>query len=156
MKKLFALLSLSLATLSSASAFAQAPGTTGVGVVVGSPNGLTARHWINEENSVEGSLGWALSDSRFQVNVNYLWNRANLIHIGEENFDLFFGAGLGLRTKSGKQNGEVVFGPRLPVGVAYTFVDPNLELFAQAALNVGIIPSSDVYVDGNLGLRFYF
>jgi hypothetical protein len=155
MKKLQALIALSLA-LVSAPAFAQAPGATGVGVVVGSPNGLTARHWIDGENSIEGSLGWAITDSRFQVNVNYLFNRANLIPIGDEALDLFFGGGLSLRTKSGKQNGEVVFGPRIPVGVAYTFADPNLELFAQAALNIGIIPSADVYADANLGVRFYF
>ncbi|RZA07439.1 MAG: hypothetical protein EOP11_07695 [Proteobacteria bacterium] len=151
------LLSLALtAALFSAPAFAQAPGSTGLGVVIGSPNGLTGRHWINEESSIEGSLGWALSGSRFQVNVNYLFNKMNLIPIGDESLDLFFGGGLSLRTKSGKQDGEVVFGPRVPVGVSYTFANPNLEVFAQVALNIGIIPSSDIYADGNLGARFYF
>lgn len=149
----FLLLALMLLT---PSAFAAPAGGTGVGVVVGSPNGFTARHWLDDQASVEGAVGWSITDSRFQVNVNYLFNRAQLIPIGEEALDLFFGAGLSLRTKSGKQDGEVIFGPRLPVGVAFEFVDPNLELFAQAALNVGIIPSSDVYVDGNLGVRFYF
>lgn len=138
-------------------AFAQAEvGDTGIGVVVGSPNGVTARHWLAEDRSIEGSAGWSLSKSRFQVNANYLWERNDLIEINGEPFSLFFGGGLSLRTKSGKNDNEVVFGPRVPVGLAYQFANPDLELFTQAALNVGIIPSSDLYLDLNVGLRFLF
>ncbi len=135
---------------------AQAGEGTGIGVVLGSPNGITARHWFNEENSIEGAAGWSITDSRFQVNGNYLWTKPDAIQLGEETFDLFFGGGLSMRSKSGKQDGEVVFGPRLPVGVSYEFTNPDIELFVQAALNIGIIPSSDMYLDGNLGVRFYF
>ena len=129
---------------------------TGVGVLLGSPNGITARHWLDENNSIEGAAGWSLTDSRFQVNANYLMSHPDLVQIGEEAFDLSYGIGLSLRTKSGKQNGEVVFGPRLPLGLGYEFTDPNIELFTQVALNVGLIPSSDLYLDANIGVRFYF
>ena len=138
----------------SGSAFAGAG--TGVGVVVGSPNGFTVRHWMDEGNSFEGSAGWSISGSRFQVNANYLYTISDAFKIQEASFDVFFGGGLSFRTKSGRQNGEVVFGPRLPVGVSYEFTDPNIEVFVQGALNVGVIPSSDVYADANLGVRFYF
>jgi hypothetical protein len=129
---------------------------SGVGVLLGSPNGITARHWIDEKNSFEGAAGWALTDSRFQVNANYLLTHPDLLQIGEETFDFFYGIGLSLRTKSGKQDGELVFGPRLPAGLGYEFTDPNIELFTQVALNVGLIPSSDLYLDANIGVRFYF
>jgi hypothetical protein len=135
---------------------AQAAEGTGVGVVLGSPNGLTARHWVTERQSLEGSLGWSISRSRFQVNANYLWSHPGLLEVGGESFDLFYGAGLSIRTKSGRQDGEVVFGPRIPVGASYGFTDPNIELFGQLALNLGIIPASDLYADVNLGIRFYF
>ncbi len=129
---------------------------TGVGIVLGSPNGFTARHWVSESESIEGAVGWSITKSRLQVNANYLWTKPDSIQIGEETLDLFFGAGLALRTKSGKGDGEVIFGPRVPVGLAMEFQDPNLEIFAQVAVNVGIVPSSDVFLDGNLGVRFYF
>lgn len=135
---------------------AQAAAGTSVGVVLGSPNGITARHWLNEENSIDGAAGWAITDSRFQVNGNFLWSKPGAIVIGQEDFDLFFGAGLSIRTKSGTANNEVVFGPRLPIGLAYEFANPDIEVFTQAALNVGIIPSSDLYLDANIGVRFYF
>lgn len=129
---------------------------TGVGIMLGSPNGITGRHWIDDSSSFDAGAGWSLSDSRFQVNANYLMSHADLIAIGEENFDLFYGLGLSLRTKSGKQDGEVVFGPRLPIGISYEVTDPNIEFFTQLAFNVGLIPSSDLYLDANIGVRFYF
>lgn len=127
---------------------------TGVGVMVGSPNGITARHWINENNSIDAAAGWSLSKSRFQVNGNYLFSHPDLIQLGDETFDLFYGLGLSLRTKSGKQNGEVVFGPRIPLGASYELTDPDMELFSQIAFNIGLIPSSDLYLDVNIGVRF--
>ncbi|MGZ3713126.1 MAG: hypothetical protein ACXVBE_15285, partial [Bdellovibrionota bacterium] len=106
--------------------------------------------------SVEGSAGWALTKSRFQLNANYLWNQPGMVEIGDQKFDLFFGLGLSLRSKSGAADNEVVFGPRLPVGLAFEFTNPDIELFTQAALNMGLIPSSEFYVDANIGVRFYF
>jgi hypothetical protein len=129
---------------------------TGVGIVLGSPNGFTSRHWLSNTESFDGAVGWSITDSKFQANLNYLWSKPDTIELGEETLDLFFGAGLGIRTKSGKGDGEVVFGPRVPVGLSMDFQDPNIELFAQVAINVGIIPSSDLFLDGNLGVRFYF
>lgn len=132
-----------------------AQGDTGIGVIVGSPNGITARHWLNDEQSIDANAGWTLgNNSRFQLSTDFLWSRLGLIKIEDEAFDFFFGGGLSLRTKSGKNDNEVVFGPRIPVGASYEFKDPDIELFTQLALNVGLVPSSDVYFDFNLGVRF--
>ena len=129
---------------------------TSVGVILGSPNGITARHWLHETGSIAAAFGWSISGSKFQASTDYLFTKPEAFEINEERFDLFFGGGVSLRTKSGKADGEVVFGPRLPVGVSYEFTKPDIELFLQAALNVGIIPSSDLYFDANAGVRFYF
>ena len=129
---------------------------TSVGVMLGTPNGITARHWISEDQSVDAGAGWSLSKSRFQLHSDFLWNKPGLIEIGQEKFDLYFGGGLSLRTRSGSADNEVVFGPRLPIGAAYEFTQPDIELFTQLALNVGIVPSSDIYLDANVGIRFFF
>jgi hypothetical protein len=129
---------------------------TSLGLVLGNPNGISARHWLSEEHSIEGAAGWAVSRSRFQVNGNFLWNQPGAVSIGDQAFDLFYGAGVSLRTKSGSANNEVVFGPRVPIGLSHDFANPDIEVFAEAALNIGIIPSSDLYLDANLGVRFYF
>jgi hypothetical protein len=155
MKKFFSVVFLALA-LTAWAPGAQAREGTGLGIEVGSPNGITARHWFTETTSLDGAAGWSLSDSRFQVSSDFLWTLPDAILLGSDTFDFFYGAGLSLRTKSGSDNNDVVFGPRIPVGVGYQFVDPNLEVFVQAALNMGLIPSSDLYLDANLGVRFYF
>jgi hypothetical protein len=133
-----------------------AASSTGVGLTVGSPNGLTGRTWLTDENSLDYGLGWGLGGgSKFEVYGDYLWNRPGMFEIGGEKFDFFFGGGAVIRTHSGKADDEVVFGPRLPVGVSYEFADPDLELFTAFALNVGIVPHSDVFFDLHLGARFY-
>lgn len=147
----FAAVSLLLAPLS---VFGQEG--TGIGLTLGNPNGITARSWFTEDSSVDFGAGWSITDSKkFQVHGSYLWNRPHAFELNEEKFDFFFGGGFGLRTNSGNNENQVVFGPRLPVGVSYLFADPDLELFAQAAITVGVIPSSDVYFDLHLGARFY-
>ncbi len=131
-------------------------GDTGIGLTLGSPNGVTGRTWISKENSIDYGAGWSLMDSsRFELYSDYLWANSGRFELNGEKFDLFFGGGLSLRSHSGKNNSELVFGPRLPVGVSYEFSHPDLEVFALLALNVGVIPSSDVYLDLHLGVRFY-
>ena len=133
-----------------------APEGTGIGLTLGSPNGVTGRTWLSEETSLGYGAGWGLLEgNKFQLYADYLWNRPHTFEINEEPFALFFGGGIGIRGKSGRNDGEVVFGPRLPVGVSYLFANPALELYLMAAINVGIIPSSDVYLDAHVGARFY-
>lgn len=137
--------------------FAHANSNTGVGLILGAPSGISARHWVESDRSIEANFGWSvLSKSRLYVNASYLWNKVDVFQVKDEAFDVFFGGGLSVRTKSGTQDGELVFGPRVPVGVAYLFTDPKIELFGEAGLNVGIIPSSDIYLDAGVGVRFYF
>ncbi len=152
MKKLFLLLTIFLSSYS-----AHAVEGTGIGVMLGSPSGVTARTGFDKQNSISYGAGWNIIDNkRFQVHADYLWTKPSFVNINETFFDLYFGLGLGVRTNSGRADGELVFGPRLPVGVSYEFTDPNLELFLQTALNVGLIPSSDIYFDAAIGARFYF
>lgn len=132
-------------------------GNTGIGVILGTPYGVTARHWFDKDKSVDASLGWSMnSPSKFHVYSDYLWSKEAAIKIGEADFDGFFGAGLSVRTKSGNADGEVVFGPRVPVGMSYEFANPDIEVFVQAAMNLGLIPSADIYFDAGIGARFYF
>lgn len=129
---------------------------TGIGVTVGSPNGVSGRTWMNDENSLAYGAGWGLLEgNKFQLYADYLWNRPHTFELNGEPFALFFGGGLGLRGKSGSNDNEVVFGPRLPVGVSYLFAKPELEVYLMGAVNVGIIPSSDLYLDLHVGARFY-
>ena len=139
------------------SIWAYAEEGTGLGVILGAPTGASVRHWLAEDRSVDGGIGWSLgSDSKVYIHADHLWSKKGMMKIGDIDFDPFFGIGLSLRNHSGRGNGELVFGPRVPVGVSYHFGDPKLELFAQFAMSLGIIPSSAVYVDAGIGGRFYF
>jgi hypothetical protein len=136
-------------------AFAASDYSTSLGVTLGSPYGVTGRTWLREENSIDYGFGWDLLDSsKFEVYSDYLWNQKNRFEINSNSFDLFYGAGLELRSHTGPNNNSVDFGPRLPVGVSYYVTHPDVELFAVFAFNIGIIPHSDVFIDLALGARF--
>ncbi|HEY8279456.1 MAG TPA: hypothetical protein VIH99_07535 [Bdellovibrionota bacterium] len=157
MKNFYLAAFLTLLFLSSSGAWAAASATrTGIGATIGNPLGITGRTWFNEENSFDYGLGWGISDSRrFHVYADYLWNKADAFDMNDEPFDFFFGGGLAMRTNSGRGDSETVIGPRLPVGVSYEFAKPKLELFLAGALNMGLLPSSDFWVDIHVGARFY-
>lgn len=137
-------------------AYAHAELPFGAGVILGSPTGFSARYWLNDENSIDLSTGWSIvGSSKFYLYSDFLFSRNGILEVQGEPFDLFFGGGLGVRSRSGRADGELVFGPRLPIGASYEFEEPNLEVFAQAAINLGIIPSTDWYLDAGIGVRFY-
>jgi|GEM_PF-3869609 len=154
MRFFFAVSLFAFLVLPGASAFA-ADGT-GIGLTLGVPSGVTGRTLLTTENSIDYGAGWSIVDtSKFHVYADYLWSRPHTFEVNEEKLDLFFGGGIAVRTKSGSNDNEVVFGPRIPVGISYFFANPDLELFALGAVNVGILPSSDVYFDLLVGARFY-
>jgi hypothetical protein len=156
MKALFILVA-SLIFLGANAQAAASGGETGLGVMIGSPNGITGRTWFDNEHSIDYAAGWNVANSsRFQVHVDYLWMRPRLIDINGTKFDFYFGGGISFRTHSGVFDHETVFGPRVPVGMSYEFTDPNLEVFAEAAVNIGLIPTGNTYFDANLGARLYF
>jgi len=129
---------------------------TGLGLTVGNPTGATGRTWIDNGRSLDYGFGWAVTDSkRFQLYGGHLWSRADAFRLNEESFDFFFGAGLAMRNRAGKSDNELSFGPRVPVGVSYLFGHPNLELFGLFAVNVGLVPATEVFLDLHLGARFY-
>lgn len=151
MKKLLLFLS---ALFLSVPAFAT-PESTGIGLTLGSPYGVTGRTWLDKEKSIDYGVGWDLLNSdKLMVYSDYLWNRPDSFEINGEKFDVFFGGGLVLRTHSATNEDTAVFGPRVPVGVSYWLTHPDMELFAQFALDLGLVPHADVFVDLNVGVRF--
>jgi hypothetical protein len=153
MKKI--LFAMTILICNGAAAAEQNP-STALGLTLGSPNGVTGRTWFSSDTSLDYGAGWSLMDSnQFEIYSDYLWAKSGRLELNGEKFDLFYGGGLSLRTHSGKGDHDLVFGPRLPVGVSYEFSHPDLEVFALFALNVGVVPSSDVYLDLHVGARFY-
>jgi esterase/lipase superfamily enzyme len=122
----------------------------GLGIILGSPTGFTGRYTLEANRSLEGIVGWSFGkEAHVQLAVSHLWTVASVFQIEQrKSVDLFFGVG-------GSINNELL-GVRAPVGLSMMFSEPRIEAFAQVALNVGITPSTRAYMDGGIGVRYYF
>ena len=132
-----------------AGARAQQAGKVGLGIIAGSPTGMTAKYWLDDTVAIDGGIGF--SD--------------NAVFYGDllfNSWDLF------PQPKKGKLAGYVGLGPRLETasdpqfgiltvaGLSYWVQNHPIEFFAEAGPVFRLAPDQDVDADGGLGVRFYF
>lgn len=125
-------------------------GDLGLGAAIGNPTGVTAKYWLNNQNAIDGVIGWHLYDGSFQLHTDYLWHRFDVFKKSSFRMDLHFGAGLRLVSPYGK------FGFRAPVGLSHEFKKPDIEAFVELAPILNLAPGTSVDLDFLIGARYYF
>ena len=126
----------------------------GLGIIVGSPTGFSAKYWVNSINALDFGLGYsfAQNNSNFNFHTDYLWHNSDLFHSPEK---LLFHYGVGLRIKT-VVDGKDSFGARGVAGISWFPSHTPFELFIEVAPVFKLIPETTLDVDGGLGARFYF
>lgn len=131
---------------------ANANGNFGIGLIIGSPTGISGKYLLSKKNAIDGALAWDLGNKkRLHIHGDYLWHKFDLFKDQGEPIDLFFGVGARLTS-----NNDTSLGIRGPVGLRYLFEDPVIEVFVELALVLDIVPDMDVEADVGLGGRYYF
>ncbi len=131
----------------------------GLGIVLGSPTGLSFKYNLNVVNSIDAALAW--SDSLdFYLHATYLWTKYKLFYLDNYPVDWYFGVGGRIRDRDNhKQHGEdneMWLGIRAPLGLRFMFKDPRIEIFTEISGIFNFIPSSDVDLDFGVGARYFF
>ena len=134
------------------------------GVILGDPTGLTAKLWTDDDHAFDFGFAWAKGNRYYNgenhdwehhtsiyANVDYLWHFRDVFN--DANVPLYIGVGWQLRTN---QNANAQFGVRIPFGIAYEFPRAPIEIFAEIAPAVILVPSSEFDTNGGIGARFYF
>lgn len=126
----------------------------GVGLKLGEPTGLTLKYWLNTRNALDFTLGAAVfnSNSRVNINVNYLYHYDNVIKTRED-VSLFLGFGARLVSK---KHGNSSFGIRGVGGVAWYSDKYPIEVFLEAAPVFRLFPTTGIDFDMAIGARYYF
>ena len=142
MKRIIALIVLAM-VISTATVAAD----TGVGVILGDPTGVSALFG----NRVAVAAAWSL-DSYIHLHADlWLLNRPLVDPLA-----WYFGVGGKMQILgSDGDSDDLRVGARVPFGIQW-YVLPRLELFAEVAPGISVIPETDVDVDGGIGLRFHF
>lgn len=170
---LVAILVLAAAAPRTAAAQEAAP-AFGVGLIVGSPTGLSLKYYLGDSGrAIDAAIGGAVaSDQGFDLHADYLFHPALLST--EDAFDLVLYLGVGGRflVHDRGSNGDDDFhiGLRGPIGVLFDFNNVPLDAFLEVApiLDLAFDDDDDtrpgdeghagigIDINAGLGVRYYF
>jgi len=124
----------------------------GLGIILGSPTGLSGKFWLGKSIAFDAAAAWSFSrEGRFQIHGDYLWHNFNLIKVEEGSFPLYYG--LGFRVNFGD---ETEAGVRFPIGLEYLFPRAPFDVFIEVVPILRVIQKTDFEIDGAIGARFFF
>ncbi|MCX8051884.1 MAG: hypothetical protein N3B17_08345 [Chlorobi bacterium] len=137
-------------------------GSTGFGIVLGDPTGLTLKHWVARDQAIAASLGGSYFGSP-RIGVDYLWHfnafRSSIVMLyGDAGVAIGFGKGVrwwGDRGYKYYDRDETRIGVRGMFGVNVLPRGVPLEIFLELGPLVTIAPGFGSSVDVALGMRFY-
>lgn len=142
--------------LISSAPFAHA-NTFGLGAVIGDPTGLSVKMWLDRTHAIDGAFAWSMrSDNAIHIQSDYLVHELSFFHLGRFPINLYYGAGGRLSNYSGDNKSGLGLGARAPLGVAYQFKNPSVELFGEIAGILELTPSTEFLFNVGIGGRFYF
>ncbi|MHB9031256.1 MAG: hypothetical protein ACYC9O_21010 [Candidatus Latescibacterota bacterium] len=158
MKKIFFSFAFAFAfsILSAALASGQT-GSTGVGVIIGEPTGISAKHFLSRRDAIDGALAWSLADdSRLHLHVDYLRHDFRVLQdefdISEGQLPLFYG--IGGRVRIDEDDSRV--GVRFVIGVSYIFEDAPFDTFFEIAPIMDLVPETELNANAGIGFRYWF
>lgn len=154
MKKTMAAFIITLA-VSSASAFGQS-GSTGIGIILGEPAGLSLKHFINQREAVDAGLAWSLSeDGNIHIHADYLLHNRHVLQtslaIRSNRLSLYYGIGGRLRADD-----DTRLGVRFVLGTAYDFKAAPFDAFFELVPVMDVVPETGLDVNAGLGFRYWF
>lgn len=152
--------SLALLLLSAAVLYAQR--STGFGIVVGDPTGLTLKHWVARDQALAASLGGSYFGSP-RIGVDYLWHfnafRSSIVFLyGDAGVAIGLGRGVrwwGDRGYKYYERDETRLGIRGMFGVNILPRGIPLEFFLELGPLLTLAPGFGSSVDIAMGMRFY-
>ena len=125
---------------------------TGVGIIIGEPTGISAKHWLSSTTAIDGAIAWSFVDEgAFHIHADYLLHSFHLIRIEEGKLPFYYGIGGRLKT-----SGDARLGVRVPLGLAYIFQTTPIDIFLEIVPILDIIPQTDFRINAALGARYFF
>jgi hypothetical protein len=140
-------------------------GAFGLGIILGSPSGVSAKLYLSQKHAVDFALGWSiLGAGGLTVHADYLWHPLMIAEDEAFFLPLYFGVGgrFVSRNRSGSENDELRIGARVPVGILFDFRRIPLDVFLEVALLADFIQDRDdddtgfIDLSAGIGARYYF
>jgi hypothetical protein len=128
----------------------------GIGLIVGSPTGVTAKYYFRQSIAVDAAAGWSIPDKLVQVHLGILNNTILFKKTLSFPLVLYHGAGVKFNFTD-----NFSMGFRIPIGMLYNFKDLTIkdltiDLFMEFVPVVYLIPDTGLDLDSAIGARYYF
>lgn len=136
----------------------------GAGIILGEPTGVCLKYWTGGETAVDLALGWSFSnDDMLHIHADYMYHNFSLIKPQAGRLPLYFGIGGCFKyredpdkNRNDKNDERKIISIRIPVGLAYIFEKPVIDIFLEIVPMMEIIPDTDFDINAALGARYYF
>ena len=125
----------------------------GLGIIVGQPTGISAKYWTTGSTAFDFGLGYSLEKhSRMHFHADYLFHSKNIFN-SVENISLYYGPGARLKSV---ENANARLGVRFDVGIVWIPRNAPIDVFVEIVPSLDIIPETFFFVNGGIGIRYYF
>ncbi len=136
-------------------------GDLGLGLIVGEPTGLSMKIWTSDEHAIDLAAAWSFSDNdSFQLHGDYLVHRYNVFKDEKikGKLPLYYGIGARLKLEDDDRgrDDDDTFGIRVPIGITYLFDQEPIDVFAEIAPVLDLVPDTELDINVAIGARFYF
>ncbi|KAA3611089.1 MAG: DUF3996 domain-containing protein [Calditrichaeota bacterium] len=126
--------------------------TSGVGIILGNPTGLSFKFLDSGATHFNGGLSWSFkNETNLQIHIDYIFKRFTPIYINRD-FSLTPTMGIGghLKTKDSE------LGVRVPFGLMYEFRETPFDMFIEIAPALDLIPATDFEFSIAIAVRYLF
>ena len=147
-------------------------GPFGLGLIVGSPTGLSMKYYLGESGqAIDAALGAAfIGADGLHAHADYLWHPFLLTDDPAFSLPLHFGVGVRVLSHDrGRDDSDddVHLGVRVPVGLTFDFKEIPLDAFFEVAVIVDFHGDHalnnndesdhvDLDINAGVGARYYF
>jgi hypothetical protein len=132
----------------------------GLGVVVGSPTGLSMKYLLGRQSALSMHAGWSfINEKGIHITGDYQYLFPMVIETAEgtsiSDLTPYIAAGGRFRFKEDEnEESKFHFGLRIGGGVEYLI--SRFGIFLEIVPVVDLVPSTDFDIEGGLGFLFYF
>jgi len=139
----------------------------GIGGMLGAPSGLSMKYYFSPKHALDVGVGVGFwGGAALYTHVDY---KFHIMLTQASAFDLPFYFGVGAKLSlwftdhphsywgdNRARDGRLGFGVRVPVGIAFNLNKLPLDIFVEVVPGVGLFPGIGAFVDGAVGVRYYF
>lgn len=150
--------------------------TFGLGIMLGSPTGLSGKYFLGPSTAIDfgiGAIGRVRGRAGVHMHADFLWHPISLVSDPAFELPLYVGIGGRFFSWDWRHNdhyhdGQAI-GVRAPIGIAFDFNNVPIDIFVELALVLDFLFVDDdnfdddfednglyVDIDGAIGFRYYF